>query len=200
VSEAAKLVILPDAVIRALAADGRIESVELTGSRAAGTATPLSDWDFAVTTGRFDEVRRALPATVATLRPMVAQWDRLSAAWCYMLILAGPVKVDLIFSQSHRPLPPWQVSAATLPGIDDHFWDWILWLGSKEAAGRRDLVAGELGRLHRHLLDPMGIPAPPAGLGQAIADYRAAREAWETRLETRVPRSAEQTVLPALRA
>jgi hypothetical protein len=200
VPQSGKLANLPDAVIRALAADGRIESVELTGSRAAGRATALSDWDFAVTTGSFDEVRQALPETVATLRPVVAQWDRLSRAWCYMLILAGPAKVDLIFSYPHRPLPPWQVTPATLPGIDDHFWDWALWLGSKQAAGRADIVAGELDRLHRHLLGPMGVPEPPAGLGQAVAGYRGARAAWEARLETPVSRAAEQAVLPALPA
>jgi hypothetical protein len=32
---------------------------------------------------------------------VVAQWDRLSRHWCYMMILAGPAKVDLIFGRPH---------------------------------------------------------------------------------------------------
>jgi hypothetical protein len=30
---------------------------------------------------------------------VVAQWDRLSRNWCYMLILDGAVKIDLIFDR-----------------------------------------------------------------------------------------------------
>ncbi len=76
--DSAKPVILPAAVIGVLAADPKITAVELTGSRARGQAAPLSDWDFAVTAPRFDDVRDALPETVRPLRPVVAQWDRLS--------------------------------------------------------------------------------------------------------------------------
>ena len=39
-----------------------IRAVELVGSRAGGSPTPLSDWDFVIVTERFDEVARALPA------------------------------------------------------------------------------------------------------------------------------------------
>ena len=49
-------------------------------------------------------------------------------------------------------LPAWQVTAATLPGIDDHFWDWMLWLAAKQQAGKAGLVAAELAKLHEHLL------------------------------------------------
>ncbi len=72
-------------------------------SRARGQAAPLSDWDFAVTAPRSDDARDALPETVRPLRPVAAQWDRLSPAWCYMLILAGPVKVDLLSGHPHQP-------------------------------------------------------------------------------------------------
>jgi hypothetical protein len=99
-------VILPDDVIGALASDTRISKVELIGSRARGQATPFSDWDFAVTAPRFDDVRDALPDMVRPLRPVVAQWDRLSCTWCYMLILPGPAKVDLLFGHPHRPAGP----------------------------------------------------------------------------------------------
>jgi hypothetical protein len=143
-------------VIRLLSQHPGIGQVVLTGSGARGRARPWSNWDFTVSTTAFAEAREALPPLVAALRPVVAHWDRLARRWCYMLILDGPVKVDLIFTQPHTPLPPRQVSAATLPRIDDHFWDWMLWLHAKHAAGRQDLVAAELGKLHEYLLAPMG--------------------------------------------
>lgn len=76
------------------------------------------------------------------LRPVVAQWDRLSVTWCYTLILAGPVKVDLIFTEPHAVLPAWQVTAATLRGIDDHFWDGMLWLAAKQRADKAGQAIG----------------------------------------------------------
>jgi hypothetical protein len=193
--DSARPVILPADVIAALASDARISRVELAGSRARGQAAPLSDWDFAVTAPRFEDVREALPGTVRPLRPVVAQWDRLSPTWCYMLILAGPVKVDLLFGHPHQPAAPWQVNAPTLAGIDDHFWDWALWLRSK-LARRDDLVAAELRKLHQHLLGPMGATRAPASLGDAVAAYRSARGEWERRLGTHVSRNAENTVIP----
>jgi hypothetical protein len=188
---------LPDDVIAALAADERISKVELTGSRARGQATPLSDWDFAVTAARFDEVRDALPETVRPLQPVVAQWDRLSPIWCYMLILTGPAKVDLLFDRPHQPAGPWLVNASTLSGMDDHFWDWALWLRSKLARSE-DFVAGELRLMDEHLLRPMGVTRPAASLSEAVAAYRSAREECERRLGSRVSRKAENTVAPAL--
>jgi hypothetical protein len=192
-------VILPDDVIGAMAADTRISRIELTGSRARGEATPLSDWDFAVTAPRFDEVRDALPETVRPLHPVVAQWDRLSRTWCYMLILTGPVKVDLLFGRPRRRVPagPWEVNAGTLAGIDDHFWDWALWLRSKLARDD-DIVAGELRKLHEHLLRPLGVVREPDSLGEAVTAYRSAREKCERRLGSHVSRNAENTVIPVL--
>ena len=187
---------LPDDVIAVLSADARIASVELTGSRARGQATPMSDWDFAVTAPEFEDVRYALPATVRPLHPVVAQWDRLSRTWCYMLMLAGPAKVDLLFDRPHQPEGPWPVGASTLAGIDDHFWDWALWLRSK--LGRDDIVAGELRKLHEHLLGPMGVTRPPASLAEAVTAYRTAREKCERRLGSQVSRNAENTVFPVL--
>jgi hypothetical protein len=187
---------LPDDVLRTLGADPGIDRVDLTGSRASGRARPQSDWDFKIATETFPEVRERMPALVTPLQPVVAQWDRLSRTWCFMLLLAGPVKVDLIFDQPHTALPPWRVTAATLPGIDDHFWDWMLWLSGKRAAGRRELVAAELGRLHEYLLGPLGVTAAPASLGQAITDYRAARAHWQRQLGCRVSPTAERTVIP----
>jgi hypothetical protein len=188
---------LPDDVITVLSADPRIAAVELTGSRARGRATRLSDWDFAVEAARFEDAREALPETVRPLHPVVAQWDRLSRTWCYMLILAGPAKVDLLFGRPHQPAEPWPVNASTLAGIDDHFWDWALWLCSK-LAGRADIVAAELPKLHEHLLGPMGVHRAPASLGEAVTAYRTARGKCESRFGLHVSRNAENTVLPAL--
>jgi Nucleotidyltransferase domain len=188
---------MPDAVITVLSSGAGIEAVELTGSRARGQATPLSDWDFAVTAPSFEITRDALPETVKSLHPVVAQWDRLSRTWCYMLILAGPAKVDLLFGRPHRPEEPWQVNASTLAGIDNHFWDWSLWLRSK-LTRRGDIVAGELRKMHEHLLGPMGVADAPASLTEAVGAYRAAREECERRLGAHVSRNAENTVIPVL--
>ncbi len=190
---------LPDDVVSALASDARIQRVELTGSRTRGTATALSDWDFTVGVAEFEVVRDVLPALMAPLRPVVSQWDRLSRRWCYMMILAGPAKVDLIFGRPHPIASPWLVSASTLGPIDDHFWDWALWLGSKQLAGRDDVVTAELRKLHAHLLGPLRVADVPGSLGRAVAEYRAAREDREKALRCEVSRAAETTVLPCLR-
>ena len=189
--------VLPGDVERALSAHAGIQRIELTGSRASGRATPQSDWDFVVVTAGFTEVRDAMPRLVVPLRPVIAQWDRLSRTWCYMLILTGPVKVDLIFGQPHAALPPWQPSASTLRGIDDHFWDWTLWLRSKQAAGKQGLVEAELGKLHEHLLGPLGVIRAPTTLELAVAGYQTARDEWERRLGMRIPRAAEDAVIQA---
>src|SRR5258708_8865986 len=186
---------MPDDVVTVVAGDMRIQRVELTGSRARGTATALSDWDFTVTTAAFEAVRDALPTLTAPLRPVVAQWDRLSRNWCYMMILPGPVKVDLIFEQPHPIEPPWLVNAATLSAIGDHFWDWALWLASKHLAGRNHVVTAALGKLHAHLLAPLGVAAVPDSLDEAAPGYHAARQGWEQRLRRRGPRTAETTAL-----
>lgn len=190
---------MPDDVISVLAADASVQCVELTGSRARGTATALSDWDFTVEVAEFEAVRDVLLALTAPLRPVVSQWDRLSRHWCYMMILPGPAKVDLIFGRPHPIASPWLVSASTLAPIDDHFWDWALWLGSKQLAGRDDVVTTELRKLHAHLLGPLGVADVPGSLGRAVAEYRAARADQEKALRCRVSRAAETTVLPSLR-
>jgi predicted nucleotidyltransferase len=190
---------LPDEVVSLLQSDARIQRVELTGSRARGTPTALSDWDFLVTATAFEAVRDGLPSLTAPLQPVVAQWDRLSPIWCYMMLLAGPAKIDLIFTRPHQAAPPWLVTASTLPQIDDHFWDWALWLASKRLAGRGDMVAEELRTMHGHLLGPLGVGAAPSSLGQAVGDYLAARDSHEKAFGIGVSRAAEKAVLPSLR-
>lgn len=176
-----------------------IRAVELVGSRAGGSPTPSSDWDFVVVTERFDEVGRALPALVAELEPLGQQWDRISAYPCYMLLLAGPVKVDLIFpDEPFESLPPWTVSAETLDGIDQHLWDWILWLASKREKREDELVRRELIKLRDHLLGPLGVDRVPGSIGAAVDGYRAARDEREREFDVEVSRRREREVLPVL--
>jgi len=176
-----------------------IRAVELVGSRAGGSPTPSSDWDFVVVTERFDEVGRVLPALVAELEPLGQQWDRIGAYPCYMLLLAGPVKVDLIFpDQPFESLPPWTASAETLDGIDQHFWDWILWIASKREKREDELVRRELIKLRDHLLGPLGVDRVPGSIGAAVDGYRAARDEREREFGVEVSRRRQREVLPVL--
>jgi hypothetical protein len=178
-------------------------AVELVGSRARGTPTPLSDWDFAVEVNDFAGVTADLPALVAELEPLSQQWDRLGPDdyCCYMLMLAGPVKIDLIFlGVPHRPEPPWEVAPETLDGIDQHFWDWVLWMTAKEQGGKDELVRQELRKMSEHLLKPMGVDRVPGSIQAATVEYLSARERLESSLGVHVPRRVELEVLPVLRA
>jgi hypothetical protein len=129
-----------------------------------------------------------LPGLVEPLHPLVAQWDRLSDEQCFMLIMDGPRKVDLIVDEPHVHAPPHEVSAGTLPAIDAHFWDWTLWLTSKVAAAKDDVVQSELGKMASHLLGPLGVRTTPRSLPEAVDVYLAAREEHEPRFGVRVPR------------
>jgi hypothetical protein len=176
-----------------------IRGVELVGSRADGSPTRLSDWDFVVVTDRFDDVARALPELVTPLDPLAQQWDRISDYPCYMLMLEGPVKVDLIFAEEpYESLSPWTVSADTLDRIDQHFWDWILWLASKREKGQNELVRRELVKMRDHLLGPLGIDRVPASIESAVERYRSARGEREREFGLRVTRRRERAVLSVL--
>jgi hypothetical protein len=118
-----------------------------------------------------------------------------------MLILPDPAKVDLIFpDEPHQPEPPWEPDAANLEAIDDHFWDWMLWLKGKEAGGKQELVQTELQKLFRHLLGPLGARRAPSSVAEAVASYQAARDQAERRFGTHVRRDVEVVVAPALEA
>jgi hypothetical protein len=176
-----------------------VRSVELVGSRAAGKPMPLSDWDFAVRVDDFPAVDHDLPDLVSRLEPLAQQWDRLTSPACYMLMLRGPVKVDLIFPDVPRAFdPPWGVSADTLEGIDRHFWDWILWLASKRQRGHDERVREELVKMRDHLLGPMGAERAPRSIEEAIDRYRDARDRLEGETGVAVPRRLELEVLPAI--
>lgn len=161
------------AVRKTLDASNIIASVVLGGSRARGTATDLSDWDLYLN-GEPDRIMAEVPALVAPLRPLAAFWEPLSEEAGYMTVMDGPVKVDLFPVGAIRQVqPPWVPSPNTLPAIDAHFWDWILWLGSKTLRGERQLVADELAKMHWFLLGPLGA-AVPTSLSEAVASYRGA--------------------------
>jgi hypothetical protein len=191
---------LSASVRAALLQHPHVRDVELVGSRASGSSTLLSDWDFAVTTDRFDAVARELPSLVAGLKPLAQQWDRISEYPCFMLMLRGAVKVDLIFpGEPYESLPPWRVSAETLEGIDRHFWDWILWLASKREKGQDELVRRELVKMSEHLLRPLGVDRVPGSIEAALETYRFARDRRERELGVEVSRRLEREVLPAMR-
>jgi hypothetical protein len=173
-----------------------VRAVELVGSRATGSPTSLSDWDFEVETDAFDAVARALPELVTPLDPLAQQWDRISDYPCYMLMLSGPVKVDLIFpGEPYESLPPWTVTPDTLDGIDQHFWDWILWLASKREKGQDELVGRELAKMRDHLLGPLGVDRVPSSIEAAVERYRSARDEREREFGVEVSRRREREVL-----
>jgi hypothetical protein len=192
---------LGEAVVEAVSPHPAVLRIELIGSRAEGRATEWSDWDFGVEASDFGAVAAALPELLAPLEPLVQQWDRLSAEQCWMLIVPGPAKVDLIFrDEPHVVEGPWEVLPETLGGIDDHFWDWMLWLRGKQAAGKTELVAGELEKLFGNLLGPLGAPRMPSSVAEAVAAYLVARDRAEERLGVSVSRRLELAVAPALAA
>ncbi len=191
------------AIVRtALLGHPQVIAVELVGSRARGTPSPLSDWDFAVEVSDFAGVTADMPALVAELEPLCQQWDRLGPDdyCCYMLMLGGPAKIDLIFpGVPHQPEPSWEVAPDTLDGIDQHFWDWALWMAAKEQGGKDELVRQELRKMSDHLLKPMGVDRVPGSIHAATAEYLAARERLESSLGVHVSRRVELEVLPVLR-
>lgn len=176
-----------------------VRSASLIGSRADGRAHELSDWDFAVVADDFPAVEHDLPGLLAPLGAVAAQWDRYAPHATYMLILPGPTKVDLLFLDEKRDWsPPWMVTPETLPAIDTHFWDWILWLEQKRRAGRDDVLAESLGHMHELLLAPMGISEPPSSVADATRVYRAVRTTLECGYGVFVPRDLERVVAPVL--
>jgi hypothetical protein len=152
------------------------------------------------TTG-FDAVAERLPEAVAPLRPLADFWDPLGNRPNYIVVLDGPIKVDLIFAgQPFTPSPPWTPGPDTLAAIDAHFWDWTLWLGAKERRGEDDLVERQLARQHEHLLGPMGVADVPRSPAAAIESYLEARERQEDRFGVRVDRRLGQQVQDRLTA
>ncbi|MBW8487318.1 nucleotidyltransferase domain-containing protein [Actinomadura parmotrematis] len=186
------------AAVRAHPAVRRVEPI---GSRARGTATELSDWDYQVIVEDFGELAADLPGIAAAHGPLSAQWDPLGDCAGYLMIFPGPVKVDLVFPEVARSRHrPWRVGPDTLQPIDAHFWDWTLWLVSKRRRGMADRVRGELLKMSRHLLEPLGVATVPHSLEEAADRYVRARARLEARYGMRVPRQLESAVLPLVKA
>jgi uncharacterized protein (DUF2062 family) len=143
-------------------------------------------------------VVNALPELLAPLKPLAFVPDPLARHVVIAILLAGPVKVDLIFDRRHSPEPPWAVNAQSLLRIDAHFWDWVFWLAGKQLKGEVSLVRSELPRLQEHLLEPLGVSYVPASIAEAIHAYTVARAAFEERFKAVVPRSLENAILPIL--
>jgi predicted nucleotidyltransferase len=176
-----------------------VKGVRLTGSRERGDATKWSDWDFLVETDNFETVADALPGLIAELGSLSYLWDPLSEHDIFMMILKGPVKVDIIFDRPHRPVPPWTVSRDNLGKIHNHFWDWIFWIAGKALNGKVVLVKRELRKMHIHLLAPLGCRISPASVEEAVNSYTTAFRAQEKCLNLKINRTLEKEVIKGLR-
>jgi hypothetical protein len=191
---------VPASVTSAVRQHPSVVGVQLVGSRGHGNPTALSDWDFQIDTTDARALARDLPALVESLDPVAAQWDRLTEHATYMLMLPGAVKIDLFPGDERRELePPWEPAPSNLEAIDAHFWDWVLWLGSKYLHGQGDLVGAELRKLQDNLLGPLGIATAPATIDAAVTQYGRARDRLERRWSISVDRRLGDEVSMALR-
>ena len=183
----------------ALGAHPAVREVRLVGSRGSGREHDFSDWDFTVTVDDFGAVAADLHRLVAPLRPLSEQWDPYSRIECYMLLLRGPTKIDLMFPSRRREWSPaWEPSPETLEAIDQHFWDWILWLEQKRRGGKTAQLSKSLGDMWKLLLGPMGVDEEPRSVAQAVAAYLRARHSLEESFGVEVPRRVEQEVRPVV--
>lgn len=174
-----------------------VASVELIGSRARGEALRFSDWDFGIKVHDFPPFAHEISTLVARLRPLARQWDRLSETKCYMLVVHGPIKVDLLFpDEPNEQSGPWRVTEESLEHIDAHLWDWVLWLASKQFRGSLELVSTELSKLFGHILQPMGVRQAPQTISDAINDYKRARGDFEMRFQISVNTELQDEVEP----
>jgi Nucleotidyltransferase domain len=190
---------LARAVPEALRAQRAVRGVRLVGSRATGRAHEISDWDFLVHTDEFETVAAELPRLVGSLAPLSQLWDPYSYRACYMLMLSGPTKIDLIFPSEKRDWAgPWEPSAETLADIDCHFWDWILWLEQKRRGGRTRQLEESLDDMYRLMLRPLGVEDEPRAVADAVIAYLGARDELEARFGVSLSRVLEREVRPVV--
>ena len=174
--------------------------VNLVGSRASGTPTPLSDWDFQLETANGQRLAAELPDLVAKLDPLGALWDPLSDRATYCAVFPGAIKVDFFpGDETHEPSSPLDVVAENLRPIDAHFWDWLLWLGAKQLGGRDNLVQSELVSMNDFILHRLGVAESPPTLPRAVDGYLAARTRQEHALGVVVDPALGTAVIRALR-
>lgn len=177
-----------------------VTDVNVVGSRVRGGGNPLSDWDIRIEATDLDQLIADLPSLVQPLEPLAEQWDRLCERAVYMIMLPGAIKVDLFpGDKPHTMEPPWELRAENLVGIDEHFWDWILWLGSKALGDQQELVAAELEKMQVHLLGPLGSDSAPRSVGEAVEQYLRLRGSAEQRFNVAVDRHLEESVVRRLR-
>jgi hypothetical protein len=176
-----------------------IHGVELVGSAAGGDRTPLSDWDFELAV-RDEGVLDAVEHALQFLPALALFWDPLSTRATLIMIMDGPIKIDIIVPDMRNPQPiaRWMVTADTLQRIDAHFWDWTLWLGAKQLRGQADLVGTELAKVWNALLEPMGAMAPAHGITEAISAYVIARDEREREHGVHLDHRLEHQVRRAL--
>ncbi len=154
---------------RYLRTDPRVANVQLVGSRKQGRAGPLSDWDLVVDTTDVEGTVNAIPRLLEPLKPIYQFLNPLpEEMWNYIIMLPGPVIVDLHFQQELQPEPPWRMAAENLQLIDTHFWDWVLYMARKSMKGEDGLVISELHKMHWYLLSPMGVTDSPTIIKDAI--------------------------------
>jgi hypothetical protein len=115
-----------------------------------------------------------------------------------MYVLRGPIKVDVIFSLPNTPSPPWVPGPSTLPLIDQHFWDWTLWLGSKVLRRSEDTVRTELEKMQWYLLGPLGSLGAPGSLSEAVAAYLELRAQATSEFLVAVPEDLGEEVIQGL--
>lgn len=175
-----------------------IPGLRLIGSRSTGTAGPLSDWDFLIETADPQPVTAALPRLVEPIGPLAAFFDPLSRRATFIVIIPGPVKIDLITDTPREPEPARDPSIDSLPAIDQHFWDWTLWLAGKKLNGRSDLVTAELAKMYDFLLVPLGATGVPTNLSEAVRRYVEARGQIERAAGRSIPRALGEEVQSAL--
>ena len=176
-----------------------VKNVTLTGSRSRGDATEWSDWDFFVDVTDLDAISIALPKLLEEVRPLSQIWDPLSHHAVYMLILKGPTKVDLIFDYPHEPEPARAINRETIEHINKHFWDWILWIASKEIRGMHDITKEELKKMHTYLLATMGCTAIPITVEDAINEYTLLSGKQKKLLQTEISPTLEKEVVKGLK-
>jgi hypothetical protein len=119
-----------------------------------------------------------------------------------MMILRGPTKVDLFFDRLHQPEPPWIINCDSLAQVNSHFWDWILWLASKEASGKweKEATGEELQKMYQHLLAPLGCTKIPGSVEEGVGDFLVAIGNKKSLFRININAALEAEVMKGLRA
>jgi hypothetical protein len=195
--------VIPESVVhvRDIVAGLADVTVRLDGSSATGDRTALSDWDFDLQLAP-DVAVDTITDAMNDIDALAVFWDPLSRRANLIVMLDGPVKIDLIAADRPNPAPieRWSVTAKTLTHIDAHFWDWTLWLGSKHLRGETALVHDELKKMHSALLEPLGAAAPSRDITTAVDVYIEARDTRATELGASIDQRLQYQVVAALRA